>query len=111
MPKWLYNRGVGAFAAVADPTRRRILDELRGGERTVNELVERLGASQPRVSKHLRVLRESGMVAVRVDAQHRRYRLRPGSLAEIEAWLAPYRRLWTRRLDALERYLDEREGR
>lgn len=97
--------------ALAEPTRRRILDELLDGERSVGELVDRLGLSQPSVSKHLRVLREAGLVDVRVDAQHRRYRLQPSSLADIDAWLAPYRKLWTRRLDALERYLDDEEGR
>jgi DNA-binding transcriptional ArsR family regulator len=104
-----YINDVSAFAVLAEPARRRILDELLDGERSVNELVDQLGMSQPSVSKHLRVLREAGMVAVRVDAQHRRYRLEPSSLAEVDAWLAPYRRLWTQRLDALERYLDDKE--
>lgn len=98
---------MSAFAALAEPTRRRILDELLADERTVNELVDRLGISQPSVSKHLRVLRDAGLVAVRVEAQHRRYRVHPVPLAEIDAWLAPYRALWTQRLDALERYLDD----
>lgn len=100
---------MSAFEALADPTRRRILDELLDGERSVNELVGRLGMSQPSVSKHLRVLREAGLVDVRVDAQRRCYRLQPSSLAEIDAWLAPYRELWMRRLGALERYLDDEE--
>jgi DNA-binding transcriptional ArsR family regulator len=100
---------MNAFAALAEPTRRRILDCLLDGERPVGELVERLGISQPTVSKHLRVLREAGLVTARVDAQHRRYRLEPAGLREIEAWLAPYRRLWTQRLDALEDYLDRKE--
>ncbi len=89
--------------------RRRILDLLRDDEWPVNELVRRLGISQPGVSKHLRVLREAGLVDVRHDAQRRFYRVRPEPLAEIDAWLAPYRRLWARRLDALERHLDDTE--
>ena len=95
-----------AFNAVAEPRRRQILDVLAGGERPVNDLLGELGMTQPQVSKHLRVLREAGLVAVRVDAQRRRYRLRPAPLAEVDAWLAPYRRFWSERLDALERYLD-----
>ena len=95
------------FDVLAEPTRRRILDDVRDRERSVGELVERLGLSQPGVSKHLRVLREAGLVAVRQDAQRRLYRVRPEPLAEIDSWIAPYRRLWTERLDALERHLDE----
>ncbi len=94
------------FEILADPTRRRVLDLLREGERPVGELVAALDLSQPGVSKHLRVLREAGLVAVRRDAQRRWYRLDPAPLAEIDAWLAPYRRLWASRLDALERHLD-----
>lgn len=98
-----------AFTVVAEPTRRRILDALLPGERTVNQLVDQLDLSQPAISKHLRVLREAGVVAARVDAQHRRYRIEPEGLAEIDAWLAPYRNLWTRRLDALERHLEKKQ--
>jgi DNA-binding transcriptional ArsR family regulator len=98
---------MSAFAVVAEPTRRRILDELLDGEQPVNALVERLGVSQPSVSKHLKVLRDAGLVAVRVDRQSRQYRLQADSLAEIEQWLAPFRKFWTGRLDALERHLDE----
>ncbi|NUT53458.1 MAG: winged helix-turn-helix transcriptional regulator [Saccharothrix sp.] len=94
------------FAVLADPQRRRILDVLRGGERPVNDLVEGLSVSQPTVSKHLKVLREAGLVEVRRDAQRRLYRLRPAPLAEVDAWLAPYRRMWEDSLDALERRLD-----
>jgi DNA-binding transcriptional ArsR family regulator len=94
------------FAVVAEPTRRRILDLLRGRARSVGELVDQLGLSQPGVSKHLRVLREAGLVAVRRDAQRRWYELRPEPLEEIDDWLEPYRQLWTDRLDALERHLD-----
>jgi DNA-binding transcriptional ArsR family regulator len=98
------------FEVLAEPSRRRILDLLREEERSVGELVERMALSQPAVSKHLRVLREAGMVTVRVEAQRRRYRLRPEPLAEVDAWLAPYRRFWADRLHALERYLDESES-
>ena len=97
------------FDVLAEPTRRRILDLLRDDERPVNELVSTLKVSQPGVSKHLRVLREAGLVEVRVDAQRRLYRLRLEPLEEIDAWLAPYRRLWANRLDALERHLDDTE--
>jgi len=97
------------FAVLAEPNRRRILDELRQGERSVGELVERLSLSQPAVSKHLRVLREADLVTSRVDKQHRRYRLRPAPLAEVDAWLAPYRRFWAERLDALEAHLDQEQ--
>jgi DNA-binding transcriptional ArsR family regulator len=97
------------FAVIAEPNRRRILDELRQGERSVGELVERLALSQPAVSKHLRVLREADLVASRVDKQHRRYRLRPAPLAEVDAWLAPYRRFWAARLDALQAHLDQEQ--
>ena len=94
------------FQVLAEPTRRRILDLLRERERSVGELVVALDLSQPGVSKHLRVLREAGLVVVRHDAQRRWYRLDPAPLAELDAWLQPYRRLWAGRLDALERYLD-----
>ena len=96
-----------AFAVLAEPNRRRILDLLREGERPVGELVVALSASQPAVSKHLRVLRDAGVVEARVDAQRRLYRVRPEGLQEIDAWLAPYRALWNDSLDALERHLDE----
>jgi DNA-binding transcriptional ArsR family regulator len=95
------------FTVLAEPTRREILDLLRDGERPVGELVDHLHLSQPAVSKHLRVLREAGLVEVRADAQRRLYRLRPGPLAEVDAWLTPYRRLWNRSLDKLERHLEE----
>ena len=96
----------GTFAVLAEPNRRRILDLLRERERPVGELVDALAVSQPAVSKHLRVLREAGVVDARVDAQRRLYRVRPEPLREIDAWLEPYRALWTRRLDALESHLD-----
>jgi DNA-binding transcriptional ArsR family regulator len=95
-----------AFAVLAEPARRRILDLLLERPRPVNELVERLGLSQPGTSKHLRVLREAGLVRARQDAQRRVYELRMEPLAEMDAWLAPYRRAWSARLDALEEHLD-----
>ena len=98
------------FDVLAEPTRRRILDLLLERSRPVGELVDELGISQPGVSKHLRVLRDSGFVRVRQDAQRRWYELRPEPLAEVDAWLAPYRRLWADRLDALERHLDAQAG-
>ena len=96
----------GPYDALAEPTRRRILDLLRERPRLVGELTEHLGISQPGTSKHLRVLREAGLVAVRQDAQRRWYELRPQPLAEIDAWLTPYRRLWAGSFDRLERHLD-----
>src|SRR5437588_12363399 len=93
------------FAVLAEPSRRRILDLLLERERSVGELVERLRLSQPGVSKHLRVLREAGLVDVRVDAQRRWYQLRPEPLAGVDAWLAPYRRMWAKSLDALGAHL------
>lgn len=95
------------FTVLAEPRRREILDLLRDGERPVGELVDRLRLSQPAVSKHLRVLRDAGLVEVRPDAQRRLYRLCVEPLIEIDEWLAPYRRLWTRSLDQLERHLEK----
>jgi DNA-binding transcriptional ArsR family regulator len=95
------------FAVLAEPSRREILDLLLDGERPVGELVDELGLSQPAVSKHLRVLREAGLVEVRPDAQRRLYRLRPEPLLELDEWLAPYRALWGRSLDRLGRHLEE----
>ena len=94
------------FEVLAEPNRRRILDLLRVAERPVGDLVEQLAVSQPAVSKHLRVLREAGLVEVRSDAQRRIYRVRTEPLRAIDEWLEPYRRLWTSRLDDLERHLD-----
>lgn len=95
------------FEVLAEPTRRRILDLLSDRERPVGELVEHLALSQPGVSKHLRVLREAGLVEVRHEAQRRLYGLRVEPLVEVDEWLEPYRRFWASRLDALERHLDE----
>ncbi|WP_433170375.1 ArsR/SmtB family transcription factor [Actinoallomurus sp. CA-150999] len=97
------------FDVLAEPARRRILDLLLERPRLVGELTEQLGLTQPGTSKHLRVLREAGLVRARPEAQRRWYELRPEPLAEIDAWLAPYRRLWTESLDALERHLDTME--
>src|SRR6187401_3631065 len=92
---------------IAEPTRRRILEAVRDGERSVNELVADVGMHQPGVSRHLKVLRDAGLVDVRRDAQRRLYRLRPDPLMELDAWLEPYRAEWTARLDALERHLHD----
>ena len=94
------------FEVLAEERRRAILDLLRQSECSVGELAGRLGTSQPAVSKHLRVLREAGLVMVRTDAQRRLYRLQPGPLRAIDEWLEPYRLLWAASLDALERHLD-----
>src|SRR2546423_12325940 len=94
---------------LAEPSRRHLLDALRDGEQPVNALVANMGLSQPAVSKHLRVLRDAGLVEVRPDGQRRLYRLRPEGLAEIERWLAPYRQMWRRSLADLEHHLDEEE--
>ena len=98
------------FEVLAEPTRRRILDLLVEGDRTVGALVDGLGMTQPAVSKHLRVLRTAGLVEVRADAQRRIYRLRPEPLREVDEWLRPYRRAWADRLDALEAHLDDMPG-
>lgn len=97
---------IATFELLAEPNRRRILDLLLDGDRPVGELVDRLGMSQPSVSKHLRVLRESGLVDVRTDAQRRVYRLRPEPLAEVDAWLEPYRKRWNDRFDRLGSHLE-----
>lgn len=96
-----------AFDVIAEPNRRRILDLLRAGERPVGELVHRLQVSQPAVSKHLRILREAGLVQVRGDAQRRLYRVSAEPLRAVDDWLVPYRAMWASRLDDLERHLDE----
>ena len=98
-----------AWAALGDPQRRTLLELLLEGPRAVGELVERTELSQPSTSKHLRVLREAGLVSVRREAQRRVYALEPEPMAEIDAWLAPYRRMWSQSLDALEQHLDEKE--
>ncbi|MFF7468412.1 metalloregulator ArsR/SmtB family transcription factor [Streptomyces sp. NPDC008092] len=95
------------WAALADPHRRAIVGLLLTRPRPVGEIVDACGLSQPSTSKHLKVLREAGLVRVRQDAQRRVYALDPAPIAELDAWLAPYRRLWTSSLDALGRRLDE----
>jgi DNA-binding transcriptional ArsR family regulator len=97
-----------ALQVLGEPRRLQILDLLRDGERPVGELVDRLGVSQPAVSKHLRILRDAGLVESRTDAQRRLYRIRPEPLEELDEWLASYRRLWTTHLDQLEEHLDRR---
>ena len=102
-----YIHGVeSSFAIIAEPNRRAILGLLASSERSVGELERRLRMPQTSVSKHLRVLREAGFVEPRVEAQRRVYRLRPEPLMEVDAWLEPFRRLWTKHVDALERHLD-----
>ncbi len=98
---------VSVFEVLAEPHRRRILDLLREDERPVGALVDALGLTQPTVSKHLRVLRDAGLVEVRADAQRRLYRLAAGPLREVDEWLAPYRANWAAHLDDLARHLDE----
>ena len=95
-----------SFAAVAEPNRRAILSLLLTSELSVGEIERELRLSQPSVSKHLRVLREAGFVEATVDAQRRLYRLKPEPLREVDAWLAPFRQLWSAHLDALERHLN-----
>ena len=94
------------FAIIAEPNRRAILSLLASSELSVGEIERKLRMPQPSVSKHLRVLREAGFVESRVDAQRRCYRIRPEPLMEVDAWLAPFRRFWSRHVDALERHLD-----
>jgi DNA-binding transcriptional ArsR family regulator len=96
-----------AYSALAEPSRRRILDLLREGERSVTDLVAHLDLSQPGVSKHLKVLRDAGLVNVRPEGKLRWYGLRAQPLAEVAGWLEPYRRHWSARLDALERHLED----
>lgn len=95
-----------SFAVVAEPNRRAILSLLLSSERTVGEIEQKLRLSQPSVSKHLRVLRDAGFVESRTAAQQRVYRLRPEPLMELDEWLAPFRKFWSKHLDALERHLD-----
>jgi len=100
---------VDAFAVLAEPTRRRILDELRRSDSSVGELVDLLAVSQPAMSKHLKVLREAGFVSCRTAAQQRIYRIETRPFQALDEWLEPYRRLWSTHLDALERHLDNQE--
>ena len=94
------------FEIIAEPNRRAILSLLVSSEQSVGEIERQLRMSQPTVSKHLRVLRDGGFVESTVDAQRRLYRLKPDALQELDVWLAPFRRLWSAHVDALERHLD-----
>lgn len=96
---------LAVLEVIAEPTRRLILEAVRERERSVGELVDEVGMPQPGVSRHLKVLRDAGLVEVRRDAQRRLYRLRPDPLKELDEWLEPYRREWADRLDALEQHL------
>ena len=98
------------FAVIAEPHRRAILSMLSSSERSVGELMQRLRLTQPSVSKHLKVLREGGFVESRVEAQRRIYRLNPKPLQEVDAWLLPFRRFWSKHVDALERHLERMSG-
>src|SRR5690349_11941700 len=95
-----------SFAVVAEPNRRAILSLLLASELSVGEIERELRLSQPSVSKHLRVLRDAGFVESRIEAQRRLYRLRPEPLMELDVWLVPFRRFWSKHVDALERHLD-----
>ncbi len=101
VPGWLHSGMDAVLQAIGDASRRTVLDALRGGPRTVNELAERLPIARPGVSRHLRVLREAGLVEVEARAQFRVYSIRAEPLAELDAWLEDYRALWRSRLDAL----------
>ena len=98
-----------SFAIVAEPNRRAILNLLLASERSVGEIERELRLPQPSVSKHLRVLRDAGFVESRTEAQRRVYRLRPEPLMELDEWIAPFRRFWSKHVDALERHLDRME--
>jgi DNA-binding transcriptional ArsR family regulator len=100
--------GLAALEVLAEPHRRTILEFLRDGERPVGDLVAVLQMSQPAVSKHLRVLKDAGLLDVRADAQRRLYRIRPEPLAELDEWLASYRHFWSTHLDRLEDHLDQK---
>jgi DNA-binding transcriptional ArsR family regulator len=97
------------FEAIAEPNRRQLLDLLRAGERPAGDLVTATGLSQPGVSKHLKLLREAGLVSVRPDGQRRLYRLEPQRLADLDAWLQPFRQFWAGRLDALDKHLESEQ--
>jgi DNA-binding transcriptional ArsR family regulator len=98
-----------AFAALADPTRRRIVELLASRERSAGDLARKFSISQPAVSQHLKALRDAGLVRVRKDAQRRMYSIDGRGLAQIDAWLSRYRAFWTKRLDALERAIEKEE--
>jgi DNA-binding transcriptional ArsR family regulator len=98
---------IDTFAALAEPTRFRIVELLRSGARPVNDIGQRLQLNQPQVSKHLRVLREAGLVDVHAQAQQRVYELRPEPLQELQKWIERYRRIWEERFEQLDELLDE----
>ncbi|ADO69132.1 ArsR/SmtB family transcription factor [Stigmatella aurantiaca] len=100
---------IDAFQTLADPTRRRIVETLRRGERQVGDIVEEAGVHQSGVSRHLRILHESGFVSVRPDGQRRLYSLKPEPFQELDAWLSPYRKLWEERLDRFGAALEQRQ--
>jgi DNA-binding transcriptional ArsR family regulator len=104
------NEMESVFEIIAEPNRRAILSLLVSSQQSVGEIESQLRMTQPTVSKHLRVLREAGFVESTVDAQRRLYRLRPESLQELDAWLAPFRRFWSAHVDALERHLDRMDS-
>jgi DNA-binding transcriptional ArsR family regulator len=117
MPIWAYDGSMAraatttdAFNAVAEPRRREILDALARGERSVTDLVEQLGVAQPVVSKHLRVLREVGLVRFRDEGRQRMYRLEPAPLREVYEWVKDYERLWNERFELLDAVLDDLKG-
>lgn len=98
-----------AFTVLAEPTRLQILNELRNSECHVGHLIDALGLTQPLISKHLKVLRDAGFVRSRSAAQRRIYQIEPAPFQALDEWLEPYRELWTKHLDALERHLAEQE--
>lgn len=100
----------GTFEVLAEESRRRILDLLVEAERPAGDLVGLLSLSQPAVSKHLKILRDAGLVESRIDAQRRIYRVRPEPLREVDDWLTPYRRGWSAHINALERHLQIMES-
>jgi DNA-binding transcriptional ArsR family regulator len=97
------------YAIIAEPSRRRILDRLLRSDSTVKDLTEELGLSQPLISSHLRLLRESGLVRVQTDAQRRIYSLEASPLADVDDWLSTYREKWNRHVDKLEEHLDRQK--
>ena len=106
MPIWVYKPVDAIFTVIAEPNRRAILGLLLSSEQSVGDIERQLGIPQPAVSKHLRVLRDAGIVEATVDAQRRLYRIKPEPLQQLDAWLGPFRRLWIRHVDALEKHLD-----
>jgi DNA-binding transcriptional ArsR family regulator len=98
------------YAVIAEPSRRRILDRLLQSDSSVTDLVKDLGMSQPLISKHLRTLRDGGLVVVKVEAQRRIYSLDTGPLADIDEWLSAYRKTWNQHVDALVAHLDQRKN-